>query len=177
MPVFRSFPRFLASAFAAPKAMLSRLKWTLDRHSDFLENIEGEDGVEIRRNFKGGVTIYGSGTAQSGSLSASICAALGPDQIECSGGIWTNRYAPITVSEQVFWFGDPGDAPVGSIALGSGLNYGFIETTDGNNSTWGVQGTYPLNSTTTLRRCIFSVQISAGVASNFVRRNIGDIYA
>lgn len=66
MPAFRSFQRFLSASFAAPKAMLSRLKWTLDRHSDFLENIEGEDGVEVRKNYKGGITISGGGGSSRG---------------------------------------------------------------------------------------------------------------
>jgi len=59
MATLRKFPRFLASTFAAPKAMLSRLKWTVDRHSDFIEAIEGADGIRVRRNYKGGVTISG----------------------------------------------------------------------------------------------------------------------
>lgn len=38
--------------------LLSRMKSALDSHSSFLENIEGEDGVEVRSNYKGGITIY-----------------------------------------------------------------------------------------------------------------------
>lgn len=171
------FLRLSAATHAAPKGLISRIKWLLDRHSDFAENIEGEDGIEIRRNRAGGVTIYGGIALQSGFLSASLCATPDSEGIACTGGIWTVRYNPITIGAQVFWFGSPEDAPEGSIALGAGLNYGYVETSDGYNAVWGAQGTYPANATTTLRRCIFSVQISAGVSSNFIRRNIGDISA
>ena len=71
MAVLRRFPRFFASAFAAPKAMLSRLKWTVDRHSDFLEAFEAENGIRIRRNYRGGITIIG-GNAASGAWSGFV---------------------------------------------------------------------------------------------------------
>ena len=57
MAILRKFSRFGFSSNPAPKAMLSRMKSTLDRHSDYLESIVGEDGIEIRRNAMGGITI------------------------------------------------------------------------------------------------------------------------
>lgn len=61
------FPRVGSSALTAPKGLLSRLKWLVDRHSQLAENIEGEDGIEVRRNYRGGVTI---GTSNGWGVSA-----------------------------------------------------------------------------------------------------------
>lgn len=74
MSVLRKFPRLMADTFAAPKALLSRMKHVVDRHSAFLENIEGEDGIEIRRNAMGGITIGGGGEggAESGTWSGIV---------------------------------------------------------------------------------------------------------
>ena len=73
MAILRKFHRFFGSNLGAPKGLLSRIKKVLDQHSDFLEAIEGEDGIDIRRNFRGGITISGGGEGfGSGSWSGFV---------------------------------------------------------------------------------------------------------
>ena len=166
-PIFGGFPG---------RGVLSRMKALLDRHSVVLDHVEGEDGITVRKNWKGGITIGGGGSA-SGLFAASICASLGGTQINCTGGHWTHRYDVVSVPDQVFWFGDPESIPDGAIALAEGVNFGFVEFDGGAGIVWGVQSTYPLNATTALRRCVFSVTISSGTASEFLPRNQGDVFS
>ncbi len=74
------FLRFFA--LASQKGLLSRMKATLDAHSDFLENIDGEDGIAVRRNHMGGVTIGGGGGAadiRSSPAMFTVTASLKPE--------------------------------------------------------------------------------------------------
>ena len=54
------------------RGVISRMKALLDSHSTVLDNVEGEDGLEVRKNFKGGFTIY---LSNSGELSGAIYAS------------------------------------------------------------------------------------------------------
>lgn len=49
------------------RGVISRMKALLDSHSTVLDNVEGEDGISVRKNWKGGLTIGGqtSGSALS----------------------------------------------------------------------------------------------------------------
>ena len=49
------------------RGVISRMKALLDSHSTVLDNVEGEDGISVRKNWKGGLTIGGqsSGGAYS----------------------------------------------------------------------------------------------------------------
>lgn len=41
--------------------LLSRIREQLDRHAQFLENVRGENGIEVKPNCAGGVTVRWSG--------------------------------------------------------------------------------------------------------------------
>lgn len=62
----KRFIRF-GTKHSATGGILSRMKQVLDRHSDFLEHVEGEDGIEIRRNALGGISIGGGSAGGTGS--------------------------------------------------------------------------------------------------------------
>lgn len=52
------------------RGVLSRIKAILDAHSVALDNVEGEDGISVRKNWKGGLTIgAGSSSGLSGQAS------------------------------------------------------------------------------------------------------------
>ena len=54
----------------APAGRLSRLEAIVDEHSAALENVEGEGSVTVRKNYKGGLTIEGTGGGGGSFLSA-----------------------------------------------------------------------------------------------------------
>lgn len=62
-PIFGGFPG---------RGGLSRMKALLDAHSVALDNVEGEDGIAVRKNWKGGLTISGSAGFQASSSYASF---------------------------------------------------------------------------------------------------------
>lgn len=43
--------------------LIPRMRELLDAHSATFENIAGEDGIGVRKNWQGGITIYGTGAA------------------------------------------------------------------------------------------------------------------
>ena len=45
----------------APAGRLSRLEAIVDAHSTTLENVDGDGGITVRKNYKGGLTIEGTG--------------------------------------------------------------------------------------------------------------------
>lgn len=45
--------------------LIPRMRELLDAHSATFENIAGEDGIGVRKNWQGGITIYGNGTSSS----------------------------------------------------------------------------------------------------------------
>jgi hypothetical protein len=59
--------KFKRLASSSPKGRLSRLESTVDLHSRFAENIHGEDGIRVRKNALGGITISGSGSGGTGT--------------------------------------------------------------------------------------------------------------
>jgi len=52
------------------------MKTVIDEHSDALENIEGEDGIGVRDNYKGGVTIYLEGDSVVGGGSPATWSGI-----------------------------------------------------------------------------------------------------
>jgi|GEM_PF-6754107 len=56
----------------APAGRLSRLEAIVDAHSTTLENVDGDGGITVRKNYKGGLTIEGTGGAASGAWSGFV---------------------------------------------------------------------------------------------------------
>lgn len=80
------FKRFGASKTGG---LLSRMREMLDKHSACLENVEGEDGVTVRKNYKGGLSIGGASIAAGSSYRSyfRVIDASTADPAACKVGV------------------------------------------------------------------------------------------
>ncbi len=70
------------------RGVLSRIKALLDAHSVALDNVEGEDGISVRKNWKGGLTISASGLASASANYSSFFKLYdASDESDCMIGV------------------------------------------------------------------------------------------
>lgn len=178
---------FRFQIFGAPggRGVLSRIKALLDQHSTALDNVEGEDGIGVRKNWRGGVTIYGQGLARTAAFNVSLYmawAGYAEDEslyAKVTSGNWVHGYSSVQASDTV-----ESDGYI-HVALNAALltQYVYVQRGADLSVSLGTSEEYPVSSTTYLRRAIGKIELTGSpdpvtgrYSVAYVGLNFGDVY-